>query len=61
MVNTPHDPFPFLLHRTLAEVARTHDLLAAAACRQLHPAELRELDQLLIKARRQNPHTGLAT
>lgn len=48
-------PFPFFSHRTMADVVRMSELLAAAAFRQLRPAELRELDPLLIKARRNNP------
>jgi hypothetical protein len=55
MAMMPRDPFPFFQHRTLAQVARTTDLVAAAAFRLLLPAELRELDPLLIKARRHNP------
>lgn len=51
----PSDAFPFMRHRTLAEVARTDALLAKAERETLVSLEAHELALLLPKARHNNP------
>lgn len=52
-VRIPADPFPFMRHRTLAEVARTTELRTMP--RKLCALELEELRRLDEKAARHNP------
>lgn len=54
-VRIPADPFPFVHHRTLAEVARTEELLAAPHRVAASEKLMEELRRLLHKARRHNP------
>lgn len=50
---TPSDPFPFMRHRTLAQVDRT--VVLRTAPRKLLAIELEELRLLEAKAARHNP------
>lgn len=51
-VRIPAEPFPFMRHRTLAQVARTDALLAKSALVKIEAEELR---LLIDKAKRHNP------
>lgn len=57
MSRVPRDPFSFISHRTLAQVARTAALQAEATQRRLPRIETYELAGLLDKAARYNPPT----
>lgn len=55
-VRIPAEPFPFMRHRTLAQVARTEALVAKLATGDPIPQiDRHELSLLLAKAKRHNP------
>lgn len=56
MARVPRDPFPFTSHRTLAQVARTDELLAKIRSpEKLVELERHELSLLLSKTIAHNP------